>query len=394
MPQSRFLFLNIGHTIDHLFMLMFPAVAALAAVEFGATYGEVLTLATGSFIAFGVFSLPMGWLADRFSREFMLSIFFFGIGAAMILTSFAQERWQIVAALTLVGMFAAIYHPVGLAMVSQGGGEVGRRLGVNGVWGNMGVAASALSIGAFADFAGWREAFMLAGALSIMLGFGWVRVSRATGLEAGAKKKQGGTPAIDWKRVLVVVLITTTVGGFIFNSMTVSLPKVLVDRLADFSLTATEVGAIASAVYASAAFTQVVVGRAIDKYSIKPIFLALVAGQAVALYLAVSASGWMMVVIAVFVMILVFGQIPINDTLIARYTPDSWRSRVYSVKYVLSFTVSAAAVPSISWIYSDYGGFPTMFTYAAAAAVVITLTVAALPGRRDPTPEAMGAGDD
>lgn len=394
MPQSRFLFLNIGHTIDHLFMLMFPAVAALAAVEFGATYGEVLTLATGSFIAFGVFSLPMGWLADRFSREFMLSIFFFGIGAAMILTSFAQERWQIVAALTLVGMFAAIYHPVGLAMVSQGGGEVGRRLGVNGVWGNMGVAASALSIGAFADFAGWREAFMLAGALSIMLGFGWVRVSRATGLEAGAKKKQGGTPAIDWKRVLVVVLITTTVGGFIFNSMTVSLPKVLVDRLADFSLTATEVGAIASAVYASAAFTQVVVGRAIDKYSIKPIFLALVAGQSVALYLAVSASGWMMVVIAVFVMILVFGQIPINDTLIARYTPDSWRSRVYSVKYVLSFTVSAAAVPSISWIYSDYGGFPTMFTYAAAAAVVITLTVAALPGRRDPTPEAMGAGDD
>ena len=139
MPQSRFLFLNIGHTIDHLFMLMFPAVAALAAAEFGATYGEVLTLATGSFIAFGVFSLPMGWLADRFSREFMLSIFFFGIGAAMILTGFAQERWQIVAALTLVGMFAAIYHPVGLAMVSQGGGEVGRRLGVNGVWGNMGV---------------------------------------------------------------------------------------------------------------------------------------------------------------------------------------------------------------------------------------------------------------
>ena len=394
MPQSRSLFLNIGHTIDHLFMLMFPAVAALAAAEFGATYGEVLTLATGSFIAFGVFSLPMGWLADRFSREFMLSVFFFGIGAAMILTSFAQERWQIVAALTLVGMFAAIYHPVGLAMVSQGGGEVGRRLGVNGVWGNMGVAASALSIGAFADFAGWREAFMLAGALSIVLGFGWVRVSQVTGLEVGAKKQQGGTPAIDWKRVLVVVLITTTVGGFIFNSMTVSLPKVLVDRLADFSLTATEVGAIASAVYASAAFTQVVVGRAIDKYSIKPIFLALVAGQAVALYLAVSASGWMMVVIAVFVMILVFGQIPINDTLIARYTPDSWRSRVYSVKYVLSFTVSAAAVPSISWIYSDYGGFPTMFTYAAAAAVVITLTVAALPGRRDPTPEAMGAGDD
>jgi MFS family permease len=394
MPKSRFLFLNVGHTIDHLFMLMFPAVAALAAAEFGASYGEVLTLATGSFIAFGVFSLPAGWLADRFSREVMLTIFFIGIGCAMILTGFAQERWQIVAALTLVGMFGAIYHPVGLAMVSQGGGAVGRRLGVNGVWGNMGVAASALSIGVFADFAGWREAFLLAGALSIVLGFGWIRVTRSTGIEGASAKKKGGTGAVDWKRVLAVVLITTTIGGFIFNSMTVSLPKVLDDRLADFSLTATEVGAIASAIYASAAFTQVVVGRAIDKYSIKPIFLSLVAGQAVALYLAVSASGWMMVAIAVFVMVLVFGQIPINDTLIARYTPDSWRSRVYSVKYVLSFTVSAAAVPTISLLYTDYGGFPTMFTYAAAAAAVITLTVAALPGRREPTAEPMGAGDD
>jgi MFS family permease len=394
MPYSRFLFLNIGHAVDHLFMLMFPAVAALAAVEFGASYGEVLRLATGSFIAFGVFSLPMGWLADRFSREFMMTVFFFGMGCAMILTGLAQETWQVVATLSLVGLFAAIYHPVGLAMVSQGGGEVGRRLGVNGVWGNMGVAASALSIGAFADFAGWREAFLLVGATSILLGFGWMRVIRSTSVEAGGAKKKAGSPSVDWKRVLVVVMVTATVGGFIFNSMTVSLPKVLSDRLMDFSLTATEVGAIASAVYAAAAFTQVVVGRAIDKYPIKPIFLTLVAGQAIGLYLAVSASGWTMVAIAVVVMVLVFGQIPINDTLIARYTPDSWRSRVFSVKYVLSFTVSAAAVPSISLMYDAFGGFSTMFTCAALAAVVITLTVATLPGRREPGAEAMGAGDD
>jgi MFS family permease len=394
MPYSRFLFLNIGHAVDHLFMLMFPAVAALAAAEFGASYGELLTLATGSFIAFGVFSLPMGWLADRFSRETMLSVFFLGIGVAMVLTGLAQERWHIVVTLTLVGMFAAIYHPVGLAMVAQGGGAVGRRLGVNGVWGNMGVAASALSIGAFADFAGWREAYLLAGGISIMLGLGWIRVARATRVEGGSGKKAAGSPALDWQRVLVVVLVTTTIGGFIFNAMTVSLPKVLVDRLAEFSFSATEVGAIASAVYAAAAFTQVVVGRAIDKYSIKPIFLALVAGQTVALYLAVSSSGWPMVVISVFLMVLVFGQIPINDTLIARYTPDSWRGRVYSVKYVLSFTVSAAAVPSISFMYEAYGGFATMFTYAAAAAAVITLTVAALPRRRDAGAAALGAGDD
>ena len=392
MPSSRFLFLNLGHSIDHLFMLMFPAVAALAATDLSASYGEVLKLATGSFIAFGVFSLPMGWLADRLSREFMMTVFFLGIGVAMILTGFSVETWQLFGSLILVGMFAAIYHPVGLAMVSQGGGDVGRRLGVNGVWGNMGVAASALLVGVFADFAGWREAFLLAGGLSILIGFGWIRNIRNIVVDTSANKKQLTVPALNWQRVLLVVAITTTIGGFIFNSMTVSLPKVLDDRLAVFALSATEVGAIASLVYASAAFTQVLVGRAIDKYNIKPIFLALVAGQAITLYLAIMADGWLMVAIAVLVMVMVFGQIPINDTLIARYTPDAWRGRVYSVKYVLSFTVSAAAVPSIAWLYEDAGGFTTMFTLAAIAAFTITVTVAFMPGG-NPSSDSLGPAE-
>ena len=141
----------------------------------------------------------------------------------------------------------------------------------------------------------------------------------------GESRKKLNEPALNWRRVLLIVAITTTIGGFIFNSMTVSLPKVLNDRLVDFAMSATEVGAIASFVYASAAFTQVLVGRAIDKYSIKPIFLALVAGQAVTLYFAIMADGWSMVAIGILVMVMVFGQIPINDTLIARYTPDEWR---------------------------------------------------------------------
>ena len=379
MAPSRLLFLNLGHSLDHLFMLMFPAVAALAATELSASYGEILKLATGSFIAFGVFSLPMGWLADRFSREAMMTVFFLGIGGSMILTGFSTEMWQIFGSLILVGMFAAIYHPVGLAMVSQGGGDIGRRLGVNGVWGNMGVAASALLVGVFADLAGWREAFLLAGSLSILIGFGWIRNTRRIVADPRANKKKINAPTLNWQRVLLVVAITTTIGGFIFNSMTVSLPKVLDDRLSSFAMSATEVGAIASLVYASAAFTQILVGRAIDKYSIKPIFLALVAGQATTLYLAIMADGWLMVAILVLVMVMVFGQIPINDTLIARYTPDAWRGRVYSIKYVLSFTVSAAAVPSIAWLYEGAGGFSTMFSLAAIAAFIITVTVAFMP---------------
>ena len=382
MRSSRFLFLNIGHSIDHLFMLMFPAVAALAASDLDASYGELLRLTVGSFVAFGIFSLPAGWLADRFSRELLMSIFFFGMGGTIILTGLANTPRQLAISLTLVGMFAAIYHPVGLTLVTQGGGDIGRRVGVNGVWGNMGVAASALSIGVFADYAGWREAFFFAGTIAILLGFGWTRLTSKMSFVVGFDKKTESGPILNWKRVLLVVAITTAAGGFIFNSMTVSLPKVLDDRLSGLLFSATEVGAIASGIYAAAAFTQIVVGKAIDRYPIKRIFLGLVLGQALGFYLAISATGWSMIFISILVMILVFGQIPINDTLIARYTPNTWRGRVFSIKYVLSFTVSAAAIPSIAWLYEGGGGFNMMFETAAIAAIVITMAVAFLPSKQ------------
>ena len=380
MNPRRLLLLNLGHALDHLVMLLFTAVAALAAADIADSYGSVLVLATGSFIAFGLCSLPAGWLGDRWGRERMMLIFFIGIGGASILTGFATTYWSLAASLTLIGVFAAIYHPVGIAMVAKGGGDVGYRLGVNGVWGNMGVAASALAIGAFADFVGWRAAFFLLGGLSILAGFFWIQLNSESPLEMmQSHGTEHGTPTMGWQRVLLVICISAAIGGFIFNSMTVALPKVLGDRLSSLSYSATEIGAIASAVYALAAFSQIVIGRAIDRHAIKPIFLAVAAGQAVALFIAINMEGWAMVAASVAVMILVFGQIPINDTLVARYTPDRWRGRIYALKYVLTFTVSAAVVPGISWLYDAGDGFPAMFLGAAIAAAIITAAVMLLP---------------
>ena len=95
-------------------------------------YGYVLCMA------------PAGWLADHWSRYKMMVVFFLGIGGSLFLTGFAQSAWQIGAGLTLVGMFAAIYHPVGLAIVVQKWRNTGMRIAVNGVWGNLGVASAAL----------------------------------------------------------------------------------------------------------------------------------------------------------------------------------------------------------------------------------------------------------
>ena len=162
--RKHFFFLNVGHFLDHLFMLIFATVAALVlAREWGLSYAELIPYATPGLVAFGLFSLPAGWLADRWSREGMMVVFFIGIGLAAIATGQAQTPVQIAAGLFVVGMFAAIYHPVGLAMIARGGKSMGFDIAVNGVWGNMGVGCAALLTGFLIDQTGWRMAFWLPG---------------------------------------------------------------------------------------------------------------------------------------------------------------------------------------------------------------------------------------
>ena len=167
----RFLFLNVGHFLDHLFVLIFATAAALQlSQDWGMTYAELIPYATPGFVAFGLFALPAGWLADRWSRSGMMVIFFIGIGISSILTSFASTPIEIALSLTLVGMFAAIYHPVGLAMVIQGRRKTGVPLAVNGIFGNMGVASAALLTGLLIDYQGWRSAFWVPGLISVVIG--------------------------------------------------------------------------------------------------------------------------------------------------------------------------------------------------------------------------------
>ena len=85
--QIDFAFLNVGHFFDHLFVLIFATVSALAlAREWGMSYAELIPVATPGFVAFGVCALPAGWIADKWSREGMMAIFFIGIGASAVLT--------------------------------------------------------------------------------------------------------------------------------------------------------------------------------------------------------------------------------------------------------------------------------------------------------------------
>jgi MFS family permease len=398
--RLHFLLLNIGHFLDHLFTLIFATVAALALYrEWGLGYADLLKYATPGFLAFGLFALPAGWLADKWSREGMMSVFFIGIGFASIATAFARTPFEIGLGLFVVGVFAAIYHPVGLAIVVAKWKNTGMRIAVNGVWGNLGVASAALVTGYFIDHGGWRIAFIVPGVVSIAIGIAYTvlrwqdilsQIAHAKAPGAAKAAAQIAQPA-DVKamllRISMIVFLTTAVSSIVFQSTTFALPKVFDERLGGIATSATVLGQLAFMVFALGSMGQLIVGHFLDKLGPRVVFITAASVQLVFFSLMPGLNDWAALACAMVFMLAAFGQIPINDYMIGRLAEGEWRARVYGVRYVVSFTVLAAALPLIAFIYERWG-FDALFRVLALSAAVILAAVLLLPQR---LPEAQGA---
>mgnify|MGYP002624539026 CR=1 FL=1 len=413
-----FLLLNIGHFLDHLFTLIFATVAALALHrEWGVGYAALLAYATPGFFSFGLFSLPAGWLADRWSRDGMMCVFFIGVGFAAIATGFSETPLQIGIGLFVIGTFAAIYHPVGLAIVTMKWRNTGMRIAVNGVWGNLGVACAALITGFLIDHGGWRMAFILPGVVSIAVGLAYVAL-RWEGIRAehaapkAPARRAGGAADPAYRalllRVSAIIFLTTAVSSIIFQSTTFALPKIFderlqglaeqlsdwVQRLSDVGQAdvATAIGSLAFLVFAVASIAQLVVGVMLDRFGPRPVFMS-VAGLQIVFFMAMPGlSDGLAFLVALGFMLGAFGQIPINDYMIGKMASGAYRARIYGVRYVVAFSVLAVTLPLVAFVY-DTWGFDTLFHILAVAALVILAAVATLP-RRLPAPEAVPAAGD
>ena len=400
LPNTRrIVFINTAHLLCHYCLLILPTAVLAMAVEgspfqlvtgrvwqgsaFGGGYGPILALATGMFVLYGLLSLPQGWLADRFGRERMIAAYFFGTGAALVAAGFATGPLMLEGALAAAGAFAAIYHPIGTAMLVEAAGDrPGRALGTNGVCGNFGVSLAPVVTAAVAARFGWQAAFILPGLVFLGMGVAWRRLPAAVG--AGART--GGPPFPPIPRALVrravaVLLLVAAVSGFVFNAFTLLVPKLMQERLDGQALPL--LGAAAFAATLCGALSQFTVGRLIDRTTLKrlllPVSLVLVPGL---LALAV-VRGWMVVPVAGLVAAALFGQVTLNETMTARYIAPELRTRMYSVRFFIGFLGAATAAPVVGLLHQRTGSLAAP-TLVLAAFSLVTLGCALLfPDRRE-----------
>jgi MFS family permease len=368
-------FMNTAHAFDHFVILIYPTLVIELQAVYGRSYSELIVLGTASFIAFGLFSLPAGWLADRWSRRNMMLVFYFGCGLSLIGAAFAPSLYALALALFLLGVFAAIYHPVGTAVILENATQRGRTLAFNGVCGNLGVALAAGITAALTALLSWRGAFLVPGLICIAVGAAYFWLVPA---ETRQKAARSSAPDVALSPVVAasiaaLFVVVALSAGMVFNTISVALPKIVDERVSNVSLVM--VGGLTTAVFLCGGAAQLAIGRLVEYFRPHVLFAVLAVMQFSGVVWAAYATGPTLLVALAYTMAAIYAQITVNDLVIARYTADAWRGRVYAVRYFLTFMISGVAVSLLGILYGR-GGFGLVL--GTTAIVALGFLVAAL----------------
>jgi len=375
------LYLNIGHLLDHFMMLIFAKAAFDAGREFGLSYEEIIVYGTLGVVLFGAAAPLAGWLADKYSRAILITVYPFGLGLGSILAAFSQSTEMLGLSLGILGFFAAIYHPVGIAMIVKRQGKVGLRLGINGVWGNMGVALAPILTGFLIAYADWRLGFLIPSIMCLLFGisqlFAFIEQNETEVKVDNTKNSKSSSVLTEgWQTVLFCLSIVTLSGGFIFGSLTFLIPRLFEVNMLQISNDVAITGLLAGLVYAIASFSQIGTGWLVDKIPPKYVLAAMGLGQLIFIYIASQSSDFGLLFIMLAAMIFVFGQVPITDVILVKYVKDSWRGRVLSIKFMINLSAGASVLPITSLLLKN--GYDFSFVLQCLAFISISVIIAGM----------------
>jgi FSR family fosmidomycin resistance protein-like MFS transporter len=383
-------FSSLGHMLMHMLAAFFFVVVLTLEGEWDRPYHELIELWTLGALLIGLAALPAGWLADRWSAPGMIATMFVGMGVACFICSAADSPTGLFVGLSVLGVFASIYHPVGIPWIVRSTRASGRALGINGVFGGLGVALSGAVAGLLIDSIGWRAAFAIPGIVSVLSGVALAVCLRA-GLLHDTKwiderpTREGRNEML---RGFLLLLFTMFSLGFVFHASQIAFPKMFDLRLGSWlGKGALGVGLVVTAVYTIGSLMQLAGGYLADRFPLKRVYLGSLILQAPALTAVAVATGLPLVVSAAFAVLLSTAALPSENLLLARYSPQRHQGLAFGLKFVLAFGAGPLAIAFVSRVTEATGGFTQVFMALAGMAAVACLTASALPSVDRPESE-------
>lgn len=305
----------------------------------------------------------------------MMAAFFLGCGAALACVALAPNLTTLAVALFVLGVFSAIYHPVGMAMLIEVSQARGRTLAFNGVCGNLGAALAAAITAGLAYWLGWQGAFAVPAVLCVATGIAYMLMVEDDRHAVAARNKAAEVPLTARAAVFIFALyiVISLASGLTFNTSLIAVPKIFDEKLGA-SVDLRVIGGLATGVFLCGAIAQLAVGRLVERLPAHLLFGGVVTLQFIGIFWAAHTTGTALIVALALTMAAIYAQVTVGDIVIARYTADAWRGRIYAVRYFLTFVSSGIAVSLIALLHGR-GGFDLVLTVLAATAGVLLVTV-------------------
>ena len=371
----------------HMFTAFYFVIVLSLEKAWQLPYHELIELWTlGAFLV-GAAALPAGWLSDRWSPVGMLAIFFIGLGASAVWASTAESPQMLMYALSGIGLFAAIYHPVGIPWLLKHSSAAtrGRLQGIHGIFGSMGAGLAALIAGALIEAYSWRAAFLLPGIIALTFGLALFYLRHKGRLGDGPRSAQSShrLAKADLLRAFGLLLFTMTCAGLIYHSTQTALPKLFAGRLATLvGGSAFGIGALVASVYMFAGLMQVLGGMLADRFPLKLVYLVMLALQIPLLAMSASAGGWALVIVVTLMVMFAASALPAENLLLGHYAPAKHHGFFFGLKFVLSFGIAPLAVQAVAWVQGTYADFFWLFMPLAVVAALASMAAVLLPGNR------------
>ncbi len=373
-----------GHFLSHFNMLVFPAVVLPLSAQLNLPLSEVLAVSFWMYLLFGITALPWGLAADRLGAKTLMGIYYAGAGICGLAAAFLIDApGYLTIALAGIGLFSGIYHPTGLGLISKQISRVSYGMGINGMFGNLGLALAPLMAGVVTWIWGPRAAYLVLGSLNLAgAAVMALRPLPADSQASGASTKTTGAKGF------IILLVAMMLGGIAYRGATVILPAYFELRnqgifqwLTDLLPTGLSANLVAttitSVIFLVGMFGQYLGGRVAEHRSLPHSYLVFHLITIPAAFLMARMADIPLIVLALVYFFFLLGMQPIENTLVSRLTPSRWRHSAFGMKFVLTFGMGALAIKGVEVIEKGYG-ITAVYPALGCVSIVLVFTIGLL----------------
>lgn len=389
MPQTSFrlvmFFACFGHASFHVIVALFLTLVLVLEPQWLLSYDALIALWTPGALLLGLVAPLAGWLGDRWGEAKLMVLYLIGIGLAALFCGMSDGPHRLAVGLGLIGLFGAIYHPVGTAWVMKHATRRGKSIAVLGICGSLGAAAASLIAALLADLYGWRAAFIVPGGLTIVVG------AVLAGLIATGHVKERRTDIAtdpeptrqDVRQAFLVLAVTMSLTTIAYYAVTTMMPKWFERQIgADLGDGLIAIGALVGLVYLVASSAQFVGGYFCDRGAAKRIYVISYGLKLMALMIAPFVGGWPVVFVAIGMLFVFDIAAPVENVLIARFTSSRRRGLAYGIRNGIAIVAGPVGVQLVALSFDDAIGFQNLFYGLAGLVCVVFCAALFLPGDR------------